>query len=657
MSWSEVKKINSDFAREPLNFNNYINDISIFGSRSYVLDTENSQLWRDLIVNSLTMYGHDAIHETIYERFTDDDVDYMIKNNGQLGQSFNSFYSVTSFAAGGIDTVLSSLTAESYDVLEPKFKSGIYRYISEKTADNTAGQWLGTIYNIDELKAKTDIASIVSDTGIWTGIIMNNASLRRVISISETTVQYFAANPSDVYVDFITEVCHNTDATMSLFRSLKIVNGITDFMNNEAVVQVLANNRESMVATTFMLEPFAAMIASEVAMNAVANSDVAIEVIMEAITNVTNSEKVISDIDANISVVEEKLPEIADTENMTTEVTELREHISEVTTKLATVSSQTHILIDNIHSIAQSETAMNAIALSTKAVSAIGENASIEQMNFLADSPAFVNAIYSHIDTAATIIGDYDMPSAKLLAKSINLSVSDYDTLASLINVEANRVNLVANIDVARRLVTSRATLRSFLRYTQAYNNIYFWNAFIKLNMPYTTYKKEFFLTITDSMRKTSGSSSNLSFQIWRTIATESHSSSSTKLFKEVFFTSLTSSNYNNFSTDSYFENYKELPNMFLIGGCGGYVSSGSTIETLETNIYVDGEFLTKQTTHNRNLVATTYGNTSSGSININSAGNSRYCTFLLPPIATFSREPSTSSTYNRVAIIGYQAL
>ena len=374
MSWSEVKKLNSDFAREPLNFNNYINDISIFGNRSYVLDTENETLWKDLIVNSLTMYGHDAIHETIYERFTDTDIDYMLRNNSQLGQSFNSFYGVTYFPAGGIDKVLSQLTVDSYDSLEPKFKSGIYRYISEKTAGDTAGQWLGTLYNNDNLKAKTNIASIVSNTDIWTNDIMTNASLRRVISLSQTTVEWFAANPSTAYVNFITEVCHNTDATMALFTSLSLVNDLTDFMNNETVVTTLANNQESMVATTFMIEPFAALISSEVAMTAVANSEVAMNVIISSITNVTNSETVLDGIDGNLTTIKNALPNIANTELVISEVGQAKTVVAEVVAKLETVSSQTHTLIDNIDDLVNSSTAMNAVAASSTAMNAVAKS-------------------------------------------------------------------------------------------------------------------------------------------------------------------------------------------------------------------------------------------------------------------------------------------
>ena len=122
MSWAEVRKINSDFANEPLNFNNYINDISTFKENSYVLDKQNEGLWRALISQSLTLFGHKAIRETVYNRLTDADVDYMIRNNGRLGQSFNSFYRTDSFHSGGVDDVLRIITTASYNKLELKMQ-------------------------------------------------------------------------------------------------------------------------------------------------------------------------------------------------------------------------------------------------------------------------------------------------------------------------------------------------------------------------------------------------------------------------------------------------------------------------------------------------------------------------------------------------------
>ena len=81
MSWAEVKRINSDFMNEPLNFHNYISDISTFGAESYVLDSQNEWVFRELMSYSLLVYGHKGIHETIYERLTDQDVDYVLQKN------------------------------------------------------------------------------------------------------------------------------------------------------------------------------------------------------------------------------------------------------------------------------------------------------------------------------------------------------------------------------------------------------------------------------------------------------------------------------------------------------------------------------------------------------------------------------------------------
>ena len=371
ISWEEVKKINSDFTKEPLNFNNYINDISTFGKYSYVLDPENINLWRSLIGQSLTLFGHSAIHETVYERLTDEDVDYMIRHNVRLGQAFNSFYDSSAFASGDIDAILNTITSGSYNVLETKLQYGINRYISEMTSGDTAGTWLGTLFSVDVLKEKTDIASIISDTTLWTDIIMSNESLRYVVCLSASTIDWFANNDSTVYVDFITEVCNSTKATTDLFTALNGNDKLATFMDTESVFSIVASKTESMIAITYMTAPFAAMIASETAMNIVVNSDVAIDVIVDSMTNVTNSENVLSTIKTNLTSIEESLPSIANSETNISEVADVKEHIADVVTSLQKTTSQADILISNITAMVTNSTAMTAIAYSATARQAV----------------------------------------------------------------------------------------------------------------------------------------------------------------------------------------------------------------------------------------------------------------------------------------------
>lgn len=416
MSWPEVKKINSDFMHEPLNFNNYINDISTFGKYSYVLDPENSKLWRSLLRQSLTMFGHNAIHETVYERLTDDDVDYMIRHNARLGQAFNSFYNTSAFPAGVINTILKTLTSSSYTLLELKLQNGINRYVSEMTSGDTAGEWLGTVFEVDALKEKTDMASIISDSTLWNNTVMTNEPLRFAICISAGTIDWFANNESDAYIDFITEVCNSTKSTMDLFTILGSNDKLTTFMETESVVSVMTNKYESMVAVTYMIDPFAAMIASETAMTAVVSSETAMNVIIDSITNAINSETVLNGIKGNLTSIEESLPNIANTEPNITEVVDVKDHITDVVVSLQTVTSQTNVLIANIDALIASETAMTAIASNETVVNRIFQNESIftiiasneTSMRIACESNVFRKAMYDNADLTVPIITSSD---------------------------------------------------------------------------------------------------------------------------------------------------------------------------------------------------------------------------------------------------------
>lgn len=372
MSWEEVGKINSDYTREPLNFNNYINDISTFGKYSYVLDPENSKLWRDLICRSLVMFGHDAIHDTVYERLTDTDVDYMLRHNTRLGQAFNSFYSVSDFTSGRIDSVLSAITAASYNVLDLKFQSGINRYVSEKTSGNTAGEWLGTVFGIASLKSKTTMASIISDTTLWNNTVVVNEPLRFVICLSVSAAEYMASHSnSSNYVSFIETVAQSTDATMTLINALAATSQLDTFFANESVCTAIANSAPSMTAICYNTDGFAAMIASETAMTIVANSETAVNAIIEGITNAVNSEGVLDGIKGKLTSIGEALPSIANTETVIAEVADVKENISGVVTSLQKVISQTDVLVNNIDALFSNETAMNAFVASETALNAI----------------------------------------------------------------------------------------------------------------------------------------------------------------------------------------------------------------------------------------------------------------------------------------------
>lgn len=431
MSWPEVKKINSDFMHEPLNFNNYINDISTFGKYSYVLDPENENLWLSLISQSLTLFGHDAIHDTVYERFTDDEVDYMIERNARLGQSLNSFYSIDDFASGPIDTVLRSITIAAYNKLDIKFQNGINRYISAKTSEN-AGAWLTSVFDID-MSSYSTMDDLLADTSFWTSTVESNESLRFVISLSVSSAEYMASHTdSSIYVSFIETVAQSTDATMTLINALAATAQLETFFTNESVCTAIANSAPSMTAICYNTDGFAAMIASETAMTIVAASETAVNVIVDGITNAANSESVLDGIKGNLTSIEESLPSIANTETVIAEVADVKTNITDVVTSLQKVTSQADVLVENIDALLASETAMSAIASNNSVmIEKIIPNetvvnkvmSSAAAMNIIASSEALMTAVCESSIARNALYNNANVTTSILASSSTALSV------------------------------------------------------------------------------------------------------------------------------------------------------------------------------------------------------------------------------------------
>ena len=400
MSWGEVKKINSDFANEPLNFNNYINDISTFKENSYVLDEQNQGLWRSLISQSLTLFGHKAIHETVYNRLTDADADYMLLNNGRLGQSFNSFYRTDSFPSGTINDILKCLTISNYRKMELKFQNAINRYISDNTESN-AGNWLTDIFEID-MSGYHTIDEMLADSNLWSNIISSNEPLRLVICLSISTTEYIISHSNNsIYLEFINTVAQSTGATMTLIEALTGTSELDTFFSNESVCSTIANNTSSMIAICYSIAGFSAMINSKTAMEKVAASDIAIKVIIDAITNITSSESVLNGIKGNMTSIEESLPNIANTEMAISEISSVKENISDVITSLHKVTSQTDILITNIHSLISDDVAMSSIISSKPAMDAIAINE--EAMNMILQRDTLLYMILTNEDACIAI--------------------------------------------------------------------------------------------------------------------------------------------------------------------------------------------------------------------------------------------------------------
>lgn len=158
MAFSEIKKaINSDLTGDPVNCISYIDSIESEGRNSYVLDKRNSNLWRELITNSIAAFKIFSIHEIMYERFTDADIDYMVEKNPRLGLCLNNYYEEEIFPEGNIEKIILNISDDKLDKIEGKFRDGITRYIKKELLSENVCEWLAKEYEIPELANYTAI--------------------------------------------------------------------------------------------------------------------------------------------------------------------------------------------------------------------------------------------------------------------------------------------------------------------------------------------------------------------------------------------------------------------------------------------------------------------------------------------------------------------
>lgn len=399
------KYVNSDCANEPLNFIFYINDIGIFGSGSFVMDKENESLWRQLTSQSLTLYGHEKIHDCVYERLTDEDVDYILRNNTRLAQSFNSFYKTSDYGNGTIDDVLKVITSNYYNGLEMKFQRGINRYINEHTADANAGKWLASIFGISALAEKTTMESILSDTTLWNDTILPNEPLRVVVCNSLSSI-YYAADDSistDVFNQFIETVATSTTATTDLIEQLSGNEKLTTFFENETVCDTIASSKSAMEAIVYSIDGFSAMASSTVAMGKVANNQTAVDVIIEGFENAANSDAVLTGIKENLESIVTSLPNIASSENVIEEVKNTKEAVNTCVDELSKINNLSDILISNIGSLVNSDTAMTAITTSPTCIKSIVKATPNAQIGSLYKA---INDNETYVNNMKQIIGN-----------------------------------------------------------------------------------------------------------------------------------------------------------------------------------------------------------------------------------------------------------
>ena len=250
MSFGELKKaVNSDLTGDPVNCIVYINSIESEGSSSYILDKRNSNLWRELITQSVAAFKVFSIHEIMYERFTEADIDYMIERNPRLGECLNNYYEEEIFPTGNIDEIVLNISDDKLDKIEGKFRDGIVRYLKKELLADGVCEWIAEKYNIpdiasystikefaavksvvDQVYANAQLMEFLKYTGDFMNPIANDGELMIDLLERESVVAF--VEKCDLWMHEILE----SNVGLGKFVSYKASFALTAYTNYDAII-------------------------------------------------------------------------------------------------------------------------------------------------------------------------------------------------------------------------------------------------------------------------------------------------------------------------------------------------------------------------------------------------------------------------------------
>ncbi|WP_109298091.1 phage tail protein [Clostridioides difficile] len=260
MSWAEVYKINSDIQGEPLNFLNYLQDLKLNGSESYLLYEGNHRIWEEMYLNSLYLFSDRGIREVVYTAFSETDIDNLFDKGTKLGEQLNAFYRTDIFSLGNADNVVKGMTVEHYNSLEEKFKSGYDRYVTREQEKSTIGTWFNSTFSLDntDLENLTTIEEILANVEA-TNAILNNSNAIVALTMCKTSMDAVVAssNAMDLLGQYILKVTAEPAVIKAILENNVIREAIIN--STEAMTHISTNHEsvrmifENLEATQLLL--------------------------------------------------------------------------------------------------------------------------------------------------------------------------------------------------------------------------------------------------------------------------------------------------------------------------------------------------------------------------------------------------------------------
>ncbi|WP_107613044.1 phage tail protein [Clostridioides difficile] len=518
MSWAEVYKINSDIQGEPLNFLNYLQDLKLNGSESYLLYEGNHRIWEEMYLNSLYLFSDRGIREVVYTAFSETDIDNLFDKGTKLGEQLNAFYRTDIFSLGNADNVVKGMTVEHYNSLEEKFKAGYDRYVTREQEKSTIGAWFNSTFSLNNtgLESLTTIEEILANVEA-TNAILNNSNAIVALTMCKTSMDAVVASPNAM--DLLGQYILKVTAEPAVIKAILENNVIREaIINSTEAMTHIATNHESVRMIFENLEATQLLLANQDTLDLVlANTNVIrlvltkilkthnsifkldINPLITIITNMVNSTNIeyqdkifpiVENMNTNFISIKDLLSNnnldknniiaifqciennlsvitaLSSDEVAFNSIKEIDLAIAKTAAKLAGIDN---ININTSDALARSDKYMNAVASSQIAMNAVASSqiamnavaSSQIAMNAVASSQIAMNAVASSQIAVNTIINNSGFLNIVISSSTAMSAIASSSTAMSAIASSSTAMSAIASSSTAMSAIASSSTAMS----------------------------------------------------------------------------------------------------------------------------------------------------------------------------------------------------
>jgi hypothetical protein len=176
MGFEELKFLNTNWKEEPLNYLNYIESMEKTGEDSYILQEENKDMLRDLMMNSKLVWSHKSVRDLLFNRMTDDDAEYLLRNHSRIGGILNAYLGEDMFSTGGFNSICEYANMQAIQAFPDKFLTAFGKLVAEKIESDDALTWIRDRFNMD-LTGFENLQEALENEDSWKVILTNDTFL------------------------------------------------------------------------------------------------------------------------------------------------------------------------------------------------------------------------------------------------------------------------------------------------------------------------------------------------------------------------------------------------------------------------------------------------------------------------------------------------